>query len=280
MRKTLGIAVMGFAALALCLTPTVRAADVEDLVKKLKDRDPEVRRAAAVELFNAGQAAKSAAPALIAALKDNDAFVRRYSIQALGVVGAEPATVIPALVAAMTDGKERKDAQIAAVVALTKIGPDAVQALASSMRDANLDSSVRQKILEALGNFGEKGRPAVTPLVDEFTGRNMPKGRAPLEQQERMELLSVLEKVITGEDKAHLPRLSDEFASRNLPKGRGQISREEKLGLLPIFIKIANAEDKAVISALETVTNDEKIKDDDQFKKQAKDALQKIMNKK
>ena len=80
--------------LVLCsgIAAAAPAADVADLVKKLKDKDVDTRRAAAQALAEGG--AKDAVAALKDALKDNDAFVRRYSAQALGTAGPDGSPAI------------------------------------------------------------------------------------------------------------------------------------------------------------------------------------------
>src|SRR5438132_2401071 len=74
----------------LCVGVTAQAADLDALVKQLKDKDTDARRKAVKELGEAGKDAQSAAPALVAALKDNDLFVRRFAAQALGDIEADP----------------------------------------------------------------------------------------------------------------------------------------------------------------------------------------------
>ena len=325
MRRAIGLATM-FLCLA-CLTVTVPAADVEDLITKLKDKDSDVRRSAAQDLIKAGPAAKDAAPALVVALKDPDAFVRRYSAQALGVIGADPAIVAAPLTALLRDGKERKETQMAAAISLSKLGAAAAVPLASAVRDPGLDTAVRHKIIRALGALGAKARPTMSTLMDEFMGKNMPKGRAELSQEEKREekiaLIEVLEKIVKAEDKAVITALADAAINKNLPKGRGNLDQQEKvavlsllesvvtaedktvvtsfadalagrnlpkgvnplspgerMGLLGVLTKAATAEDKAVLSALETVLNEDKLKDDEQLKKAAKEAQTKIMEKK
>ncbi len=48
----------------LSMTAALQAAEVPDLVTQLKGKDPEMRRAAAKELGEAGAEAKTAVPAL------------------------------------------------------------------------------------------------------------------------------------------------------------------------------------------------------------------------
>jgi HEAT repeat protein len=277
MKRLLAFSALGLLALLVC---SAQGADVDDLVKKLKDKDPDVRRAAAVELGKAGQGAAAAAPALVAALKDADAFVRRYAAEALGVIGADPKIAVPALARLLRDANEKKDTQLAAVGSLAKLGAAGVAPLASGFRDPNLDSAVRTKIIDTLGDLGAEGRPAIPALVEEFTGKNVPKGRTPLTREDRLEVLTVLGKITTPDDKSVLPPLTDEFAGKNLPKGRAPISRAERIALLPILAKVATVEDKATVAALEAVANDDKIKDEDPFKKRVKETLKMIRDKK
>src|SRR5260370_3766385 len=116
---------LGAAAAFLCLIGSVQAADVDDLVKQLKDKETDVRRKAAKELADAGPDAKPAVPMLIAALKDSDLFVRRFSAQALGAIGEESA--MPALEKVVKDANEKKEVQEAAVIAVGKMGKGSVK---------------------------------------------------------------------------------------------------------------------------------------------------------
>src|SRR5437016_14455648 len=109
MKKLLGVALVFFG-----LTLTVRAADIDELATKLKDKDADNRRAAAQALAEAGAEAKSVVPALTAALKDSDLFVRRYAAQALGEIGPDAKSAVPPLAAILKDSKEKKEVQEAA----------------------------------------------------------------------------------------------------------------------------------------------------------------------
>ncbi len=163
MKKLLGVIAMG-----LCLTLSALAADVEDLIKQLKDSDPDARRAAAKALAEAGGDARAAAPALLKALKDRDMFVRRFAAQALGEIGAEPRRIVPGLKKALDD--PRKEVQEAAAVALGKMGKEAVASLAAVVKDGSREPEVRRKAVEALGTIGPDARPAVGALIDALKG--------------------------------------------------------------------------------------------------------------
>jgi HEAT repeat protein len=164
MKKLLGVVGM-----ALCLTFSALAADVEGLIKQLKDTDNDARRAAAKALADAGGDARVAAPALARAVtNDRDMFVRRYAAMALGEIGAEPREVVPALAKALDD--KRKEVQEAAAVALGKMGGAAVRPLVAVVKDGNREPEVRRKAVESLGALGSEARPAVGVLVDALKG--------------------------------------------------------------------------------------------------------------
>src|SRR5438270_349984 len=126
----------------LVLAASAHGADVDALVKKLSNRDSDVRRAAAKELADMGTQAKPALPALIKALKDDDKFVRRFSAQAIGEVGPEAKTAVPALTAALKD--PAKEVVDASTTALVKIGPDGVPPLTDLLRDKKSDLAARK----------------------------------------------------------------------------------------------------------------------------------------
>src|SRR5579871_1206560 len=142
------------AILAILLWGTVaRGADLDELIKQLKEGDSETRRAAAVELGKGKAESKEAVPALIKALKDQDAFVRRYAAQALGEIGPDARSAASALTTALNDS--RKEVQSSAARALGKIGPSGIETLTGLIKDANKDSALRRQAVEALGSVGE-----------------------------------------------------------------------------------------------------------------------------
>src|SRR5216683_3262674 len=118
MKRLFGFVVV----IACCFASAATAADVDELVKRLKDADNDVRRAAAKSLGEAGADAKTAVGALSQALKDNDLFVRRFAAQALGMIGPDAKDSVPSLAVLLKDGKEKKEVQEAAATALGKIG--------------------------------------------------------------------------------------------------------------------------------------------------------------
>ncbi len=149
-------------ALALLgLTCAAVAADVPSLVKQLKSPDPDLRRAAAKELGEAGPDAKTAITALTTALGDKDLFVRRFAAQALGEIGPEAKSAVKPLSEALKDPK--KEVAQAAATALGKIG--AVEPLAALAGDTRRDPAARRKAIEALGAMKADARSAVPDLT-------------------------------------------------------------------------------------------------------------------
>src|SRR5262245_28719000 len=104
---------MGLLALSVVVMTTAEAAEVRELIAKLKEKDSDTRRNAARELGELGPEARPAVTELTKALKDSDLFVRRYSAEALGKIGADARGAVTALAAAMNDPK--KEVQLAAV---------------------------------------------------------------------------------------------------------------------------------------------------------------------
>jgi HEAT repeat protein len=211
------------------------AADVAELVKKLKNKDVETRRAAAQALTESG--AKDAVAPLTEALKDNDAFVRRYAAQALAAAGPEAKPAVANLGLMLMGEKERREGQFAAAVALAKIGAPSLPTLNLALRHPALDRAARKKVIDILAEMGPEAKEALPNLVDEFLARKPPPGRTPLMEEDKIELAAAMG-------------------------------------------KIAGADDKTVIAALETITKNEKINDNNRLKKAAADALKKITERK
>jgi HEAT repeat protein len=143
------------------LAAAAGAADVPTLVKQLKSSDPDLRRAAAKQLGEAGADAKPAITALAAALKDKDLFVRRFAAQALGEIGPDARSAVKPLAEALSDPK--KEVAQAAATALGKIG--AAEPLAALARDTKKDPTARRKAIEALGAMKSDAKSAVPALT-------------------------------------------------------------------------------------------------------------------
>ena len=167
---------LGFVGLLLCAT-LAQGADVDELVKQLQTGDNDARRAAARSLGEGGADSKAAVPALIKALKDRDTFVRRFSAQALGEIGPDAQSAVRSLTTALDDPK--KEVRSAAANALGKLGSSGIAALIGILRDDNRDTTTRRQAIDALGNLGPAGHPAVPALTDllkEKTGKGKKKG--------------------------------------------------------------------------------------------------------
>jgi HEAT repeat protein len=179
------------------------AADVEELIQKLKSSDNDARRAAAKSLAEAGTEAKPALDALAKALKDNDRFVRRFAAQALGKIGPDAKDAVPNLAAILKDGKEKKEVQEAAATALGLIGKPGVAALSGAVKDANLDVLARKAAANALAQIGPDARDALPTLVGVLQPPPPPaKGKAPpVPADIRAEVITALGKIATANDK-------------------------------------------------------------------------------
>jgi HEAT repeat protein len=203
---------IGVAGALLVLAAWGQAAPVEDLIGQLRDKDPDVRRAAARALGEAGADARMAGPALITALKDEDLFVRRFAALALGQVGAEPKAAVPALSALLNDRKERKEVQEAAAIALGKLGSGGVEALGGVLKDPNRETAVRKRAAEALGNIGPDARAALDALSDVLAGKiKDKKGGNPeaAANDIRLEVVDALGNIARASDEAILKSLED-----------------------------------------------------------------------
>jgi HEAT repeat protein len=161
MRKLLGAAIMFFG-----VAMYVQGADIDDLAKKLKDKDNDNRRAAAQALAEAGVEAKAAIPALTAALKDSDLFVRRFAAQALGEIGADAKGAVTNLSNILKDPKEKKEVQEAAALALGKIGSAGLPALTAAIKNHDADAAVRRSAILGVAKQGTDARTALPALLD------------------------------------------------------------------------------------------------------------------
>ncbi len=108
---------------------------LENLIKGLQDKAPNVRVKSAQELSEMGGSAKPALPNLMESLGDKNAAVR-----------------------------------LAVVEALLTIGPEAVMALGESLRDKNVD--VRLEAIHVLGKMGPDARPVMSDLIAGLTEKN------------------------------------------------------------------------------------------------------------
>ena len=132
----------------------VGAPAVSALISALQDERGNVRASAAYALGEMGPVAAEAVDALIALLMDESEEVRRHATSALGMIKVPTSKTIPALVKVLRN-PEDTDLAFFAAQALTRIGPDATEAV-PALRDALMSESayVRGFSSEALSRIG------------------------------------------------------------------------------------------------------------------------------
>ena len=127
---------------------------VPALIVALQDERENVRASAAYALGEMGPVAAEAVDGLIALLTDESEEVRRHATSALGMIKVPVSKTVPALVEVLED-REDTDLAFFAAQALTRIGPDATEAV-PALREALMSESayVRGFSSEALGRIG------------------------------------------------------------------------------------------------------------------------------
>ena len=106
---------------------------VPALIAALQDERENVRASAAYALGEMGPVAAEAVDGLIALLTDESEEVRRHATSALGMIKVPVSKTVPALVAVLED-REDTDLAFFAAQALTRMGPDATEAVRPSRR--------------------------------------------------------------------------------------------------------------------------------------------------
>jgi len=154
------------------LGPEARAA-LPALTAAAHDVHPGVRAVAVQALARVGQGDAASLAALVQALRGGgDADYRWKAARALGHLGPQAKEAVPGLVAAVDDenGHVRREA----IIALGRIGPDAVAAAAPALMRVleDPDRDIRQAAAMALGRLqAEAARGALTRhLTDEDEG--------------------------------------------------------------------------------------------------------------
>ena len=132
----------------------VGASAVSALISALEDERENVRASAAYALGEMGPVAAEAVDALIALRTDASEEVRRHAISALGMIQVPTPKTVPALVEVLGN-PEDTDLAFFAAQALTRIGPDATEAV-PALREALMSESayVRGFSSEALSRIG------------------------------------------------------------------------------------------------------------------------------
>ena len=132
----------------------IGASAVPALITALEDERENVRASAAYALGEMGLVAAEAVDGLIALLTDESEEVRRHATSALGMIKEPVSRTVPALVRVLED-REDTDLAFFAAQALTRIGPDAPEAI-PALREALVSESayVRGFSSEALSRIG------------------------------------------------------------------------------------------------------------------------------
>ena len=128
------------------------------LSQALRDPDLAIRSGALSALGRMGHAAKSTAPQILPHLKASSSKIQVQAAWALQLMGEEPAPLLPVLMTALKDSQE--EIRLLAIETLGRMGKaakPAVPLLVAILKDPNprLDSLVRTKAAEALGQLGE-----------------------------------------------------------------------------------------------------------------------------
>lgn len=133
-------------------------ADISTLIKDLKDKDEEIRAAAAANLGVLGSEAKSAVATLADALtRDKSRQVRRECAKSLGKIGKDAKDAVKALSTALADQDEQL--RMNAAIALGEIGPAAQPALPALAQALQKDKT-------------EEFRDAATRAYEKIQGKN------------------------------------------------------------------------------------------------------------
>ena len=209
---------LGIVTATLVLALSANAANIDELIQKMKDKDIDTRRLAAKELADAGAEAKPALGVLIKALKDKDVYVRRFSAQAIGSIGPDAKPALSALRALLLDTRESKDVQEAAAGALGKMGSGGVETLIAALKDKNKEPEVRRKATEALGQIGPDAHSAVAPLVEALKGGAAGKKGPANNADIRGEIVTALGQIASYKDEDALSALQAVAAEKSKNK--------------------------------------------------------------
>ena len=132
----------------------ISASAAPALIKALQDARENVRASAAYTLGEMGPLAAEAVDGLIASLTDTSEEVRRHATSALGMIKVPVSKTVPALVEVLED-REDTDLAFFAAQALTRIGPDATEAIPALQAALMSESAyVRGFASEALSRIG------------------------------------------------------------------------------------------------------------------------------
>jgi HEAT repeat protein len=228
----------GILAVMLLVTVAVadEKADIDALVKQLKDSDEIVRLKAAKALGNLGPKAKSALPALTAVLRDKDADVRSVAKNAIDAIKGTGGSGDAKVDDIVKDLKSKNAAtRMKAVTRLADLGEEG-KAAAPALVEFMLESwpRNREKFLDTLEKIDGESQTHILSFLSEMEAE---KKLAAVEEMENL----------GPEGKACLPLLLKFFYLDRMGKLTQDFSFAQRI--IPAMIKI-NPEDKAVIAAV------------------------------
>jgi HEAT repeat protein len=138
------------------------AAAVPALVKVLEDRDPSVSIAAAQALVRIDPTkATAAVPILVRLFKGKDEKVADQAALVLAEHGPDARSAVPELLAGLKEKNEKLVRRSAFVLGRLRL-PDATAALRSALTGP---AAARPAVVQALGQMGEAGKPALPELL-------------------------------------------------------------------------------------------------------------------
>jgi HEAT repeat protein len=146
--------------------PSFRGRTLTEWRKDLKDKEPEVRRKAALSLAQMGKEAGPAVPDLTAALKDEKTAVRLAAVTAIWRLGAIAKDAAPEVIKLYKDAEQEDEVRLMAVFALGKIGVANKEVMPALIEILGTGSpgDKRQAAL-VLGQIGPDAKEAVPGLL-------------------------------------------------------------------------------------------------------------------
>jgi HEAT repeat protein len=249
--------------LVLFVFASTSAANVDELIKKLASKDSEGRRAAAKDLGDLGKDAKPAVKALTRALGDGDTYVVQFSAEALGKIGPDAKDAIPALTKLLGNGKS--SIREAAIKAIGKMGEAAVPALSKAV--SGTTSDVQENAIAALTEAGPTALPALSAAIRD----------SKMDAALRRKAVAAVLSFDSEQAKKALPSLA---AAVRDGKVRGRDGQQLRIDSIKALGRLASTEDKPAISALESLSKNPKLRDNNPLKRAATQALKQIRGRK
>jgi HEAT repeat protein len=137
------------------------------LVTALKDPKDDVRGTAAFALGNIASDGKIVVPALVETLNDENDLVREHAARSLGSIQKEAHLAVPALAVALTDKSNSvRDAALTALIRFGREAKDSFQTLVNLLKSDN--ATDRFRAAQALAAIGPDAREAAPLLTAEL----------------------------------------------------------------------------------------------------------------